>query len=74
MESETALKKKEKALNKDQINQLKDKNLLFFKELKHKRVSKIKSKMYHKIKNKKKQKEMAANGETGMNLQQLEEE
>lgn len=39
---------------------LKERNLLFYSELKHKRVAKIKSKMYHRIKNKKKQKQVMA--------------
>jgi len=46
-----------KKLNPDEAKRretelTKHRNLMFYQELKHKRISKIKSKLYHKIKNK----------------------
>ena len=57
IENEADLKKQEEKsaqINpKTNTNELiKHKNLLFYQELKQKRLSKIKSKLYHKLKNK----------------------
>lgn len=54
MENENDYLKQEEKINKSQnINEvIKHKNLLFYQELKQKRLSKIKSKIYHKLKKK----------------------
>lgn len=54
LENEGQFKKKEKEANTkiDTSEIIKHKNLLFYQELKQKRLSKIKSKLYHKLKNK----------------------
>jgi len=57
LENEADVKKEEEKIVKlnpkaDATELIKHKNLLFYQELKQKRLSRIKSKLYHKLKNK----------------------